>query len=125
MLNKVLWILLGLSGCSAVALGAYGAHAAGFNDVATGRFETALLYHLVHLAGLLGALLLVSPDSALIARASALLFLAGTVCFSGSLYMSAFSGGETSTQLAPVGGVAFMAGWLALGIAGACKAKTE
>lgn len=118
-LTRLLWLALGLLGLSAVALGAYGAHAAGFDQLDRDRFSTALLYHLVHLAGLAAALLLAARDASRLTLGGALLFLAGTAFFSGSLYASAFSGGATTTALAPLGGVCFMAGWLALGVAGA------
>lgn len=117
--TRLLWLALGLLGLSAVALGAYGAHAAGFDQLARERFSTALLYHLVHLAGLAAALLLAGRAPGRLPVASALLFIAGTALFSGSLYASAFSDGAATTALAPFGGTSFMAGWLALGIAGA------
>ncbi|WP_226893279.1 DUF423 domain-containing protein [Nisaea sediminum] len=119
ILTRFLWLTLGLLGLSAVALGAYGAHAAGFDQVAHDRFEAALLYHLVHLAGLAASLLLAGCAPARLPLGAAVLFIAGTAFFSGSLYASAFSGGATTTALAPFGGACFMAGWLALGIAGA------
>jgi len=118
-LTRILWLTLGVFGLSAVALGAYGAHAAGFDQLARDRFDTALLYHLVHLAGLAAGLLLAERGAPRLSLGSALLFTAGILLFSGSLYASAFSGGATTTALAPVGGTCFMAGWLALGLAGA------
>lgn len=119
LITRLLWLVLGFSGLAAVGLGAYGAHAAGFDMTARHRFETALLYHLVHLAGLAAALLLASHGMKRLSLVSALLFVAGTLMFCGALYVSAFSGGTTATASAPIGGTAFMAGWLALGIAGA------
>ena len=119
ILTRFLWLALGFLGLSAVALGAYGAHAAGFDQIARDRFSTALLYHLVHLAGLAASLLLAVRTGPRLPIGGALLFVAGTLFFSGSLYASAFSGGTTATALAPLGGTCFMAGWLALGIAGA------
>lgn len=119
LLLRFLWLALGVLGLLAVGLGAYGAHAAGFDELARDRFQTALLYHLVHLAGLAVALLLAGRETARLPLISALLFLAGILLFSGSLYASAFSGGTTPTALAPFGGTCLMAGWLALGIAGA------
>ncbi|WP_193170521.1 DUF423 domain-containing protein [Nisaea nitritireducens] len=119
VLNRALWIALGFAGLIAVGIGAYGAHAAGFDDVAHDRFASALLYHLVHLGALAAALLLVGRKASRLATAGACLFLLGILLFSGSLYVSAFSGGATPTTLAPYGGMSFMLGWLALGIAGA------
>jgi len=118
-LNRALWIALGLAGLVAVGIGAYGAHAAGFDTVAHDRFASALHYHLVHLSAMAAALLLSGRQTSPLATASACLFLLGMLLFSGSLYASAFSGGATPTTLAPYGGVSFMLGWLALGITGA------
>lgn len=119
VLNRALWIALGIAGLLAVGIGAYGAHAAGFDAIAHDRFASALLYHLVHLAGMAAALLLAGRKPSPLATSSASLFLLGTLLFSGSLYVSAFSGGATPTALAPYGGMSFMLGWLTLGIAGA------
>jgi len=119
VLNHALWIALGFAGLIAVGIGAYGAHAAGFDSVAHDRFASALLYHLVHLCAMAGALLLSGREASPLATASGCLFLLGMLLFSGSLYASAFSGGATTTALAPYGGMSFMLGWLTLGIAGA------
>ena len=119
VLNRALWIALGFAGLIAVGIGAYGAHAAGFDSVAQDRFASALLYHLVHLGALGGSLLLSGQKPSSLATASGCLFLLGILLFSGSLYASAFSGGATTTALAPYGGVSFMLGWLTLGVAGA------
>ncbi len=119
VLSRVLWISLGFAGLIAVGIGAYGAHAAGFDTMAHDRFASALLYHLVHLSAMTGALLLSRQKTQLLAMASAGLFLLGMILFSGSLYASAFSGGATSTMLAPYGGMSLMLGWLTLGFAGA------
>ncbi|WP_420404882.1 DUF423 domain-containing protein [Nisaea sp.] len=124
-LTRILWLLAGLLGFSAVALGAYGAHAAGFDQLAGDRFTTALLYHLVHLAGLTAALILAGRSAVRLPLGSALLFVAGILFFSGSLYASAFSGGTTTSALAPLGGTCLMAGWLALGLAGARSVGKE
>jgi uncharacterized membrane protein YgdD (TMEM256/DUF423 family) len=45
------------------------------------------------------------------------LFVAGTVLFSGSLYVLALTGVRALGAVTPFGGVAFIAGWIALAIA--------
>ena len=119
VLNRALWIVLGFAGLIAVGIGAYGAHAAGFDSVAHERFASALLYHLVHLGALAASLLVSGRTTSPLATASGCLFLLGMLLFSGSLYASAFSDGAATTALAPYGGVSFMLGWLTLGVAGA------
>jgi uncharacterized membrane protein YgdD (TMEM256/DUF423 family) len=118
---RLLWILLGLLGVGAVALGAYGSHTAAFADArAQDIFGTALRYHFAHLpalglAALIGSL---APAAARRAGIAGALFLAGMVLFCGSLYLKALGLAEVSNPLAPAGGFALMAGWLALAWAG-------
>ena len=46
------------------------------------------------------------------------LFLSGMVLFCGTLAFSALGGHHAITMLAPAGGLSFIAGWLALALAG-------
>lgn len=114
---RVLWIFLGLLGASAVALGAYGSHAAALADEASrALFDTGLRYHFAHLpalglAALLGSL---APATARRAAIAGGLFLGGMALFSGSLYLKALGLAEVTNPLAPSGGFLLMAGWLAL-----------
>jgi uncharacterized membrane protein YgdD (TMEM256/DUF423 family) len=101
-----------------VALGAVGAHAAKSapHPEAARLVQTAVLYQLVHGLGLVavGALARQSAPSRLLALAGGLL-LAGVFAFCGSLYSLAFTTVSLGV-LAPLGGSAFMAGWLALAL---------
>jgi len=49
-------------------------------------------------------------------RAAGWLFVAGTVLFSGSLYLLALTGVRAFGAVTPLGGLAFLAGWLALAV---------
>lgn len=118
---RMLWILLGLLGLAAVALGAYGSHAAAFADErAQAVFETAVRYHFAHLPGLGIAALIGSLAPALARRAgvAGALFLAGILLFCGSLYLKALGLADVTNPTAPSGGFLLMAGWLALAWAG-------
>ncbi len=81
-------------------------------------WETAVLYHLVHALGLLliGILCHLMPEVALVRNAGWAL-LAGTLLFSGSLYILVLTGVKPLGMITPLGGVAFLAGWLLLAIA--------
>jgi uncharacterized membrane protein YgdD (TMEM256/DUF423 family) len=122
---RLLWILLGLLGLAAVALGAYGSHAAVFADArAQAVFDTGLSYHFAHLpalglAALIGGLAPIT-DTATTRRAgvAGVLFLAGMLLFCGSLYLKALGQADITNPLAPAGGFLLMAGWLALAWAG-------
>lgn len=112
------WLFIAaVNGLLAVAAGAFGAHAlAGVLDAhALQTFETGARYHMYHaLATGLAALALRERRGA---RLAAALFVAGIVLFSGSLYALAITGLRPIAYATPFGGVAFLAGWAALGYA--------
>jgi len=102
---------------AAVAAGALGAHALR-NRLApemTAVWQTAVQYHAWHaLALAIVALFMIHvPERAGVALAG-WLFVAGIVLFSGSLYALALTGTRALGAITPIGGVAFLAGWLAL-----------
>lgn len=105
------------SGFLAVALGAFGAHALKdhLDAWARGVYETAVLYHFVHTLALLGVALLCragQPRRMLVAAGWA--FAVGLVAFSGSLYLLSVTGVRWLGAVTPLGGVAFLLGWLLL-----------
>ena len=120
-LNGRIWIVVaGISGLLAVALGAYGAHGLDGDAVVMGQFDTANRYHMWHTLAMLGAALgrdRLGPRAAPWATGAAALFAIGLVWFSGALYAATALDQWGLTFLAPWGGTALMAGWLALGIA--------
>lgn len=113
------WILLaGLSGVMAVGLGAYGAHGLAGDSYLQALAERASQYQLLHALALLAADRLAAEGRRL-AHGAALLFLAGTVLFCGSLYVKAVGGMALPVPMVtPAGGIAFMMGWLVLALAG-------
>jgi uncharacterized membrane protein YgdD (TMEM256/DUF423 family) len=104
----------------AVALGAFGAHGlrGRLDPYSLGIYEKAVFYHFVHALGLLiaGAMARSGSLSPLAARRSGLLLLAGIVLFSGSLYLLAVTGWRLLGMVTPLGGLAFIAAWLVLGM---------
>jgi uncharacterized membrane protein YgdD (TMEM256/DUF423 family) len=105
-----------ISACLAVALGAFAAHALKARLAADmlGVFEVGVRYQMYHAFALLalGLALTRWPRRALVT--SGWLFVAGTVLFSGSLYALSLSGPSWLGIVTPLGGVAFLAGWLCL-----------
>ncbi|MEX2541929.1 MAG: DUF423 domain-containing protein [Trueperaceae bacterium] len=97
----------------AVGLGAFGAH--GLREVLTpdrlATFETAVRYQMYHALGLLAA-------AALGARAvpAAPWLLAGSLMFSGSLYLLVSTDTGWWGAVAPIGGLLQIAGWLILAV---------
>jgi uncharacterized membrane protein YgdD (TMEM256/DUF423 family) len=108
-------LLVGLAGASAVLLGAFGAHA--LKDVldATQRelWHTAVQYHFWHALALAAATFVRASKARRIATWA---FALGIVMFSGSLYAMALGAPGWVGIVTPLGGVAFIVGWLALGM---------
>jgi uncharacterized membrane protein YgdD (TMEM256/DUF423 family) len=116
-LAKHFLVIAAFSGFLAVALGAFGAHALKGRlppDLMT-VYQTAVQYQFYHTLALLGVavLLLQFPRHSLLVAGGGF-FALGLVLFSGSLYALSFSGMRWLGAITPLGGLAFMLGWLAL-----------
>lgn len=107
-------------GAMGVGIGAFGAHGLEATLTANGRsdtFDTGSLYHLIHTLALLGVgLLSLVMRSQWLSRA-AYAFIAGVIFFSGSLYVLSIFDVGIMGAIAPIGGTAFIVGWLFIGIA--------
>ena len=121
VLDRVFVSLGGLSGCLAVAAGAFAAHAlrdrlsADMLDV----FQTGATYQMYHALALVGVGILLarfSVGGSTWLTAAGWLFVGGTILFSGSLYALALTVTRWLGAITPIGGVAFLLGWLALAI---------
>jgi uncharacterized membrane protein YgdD (TMEM256/DUF423 family) len=75
-------------------------------------FETAVRYHVYNALGLLGIGAIARTHDSRWLRASAVLIAAGIVLFSGGLYMASFGASGAVHALPPLGGIAWIAGWL-------------
>lgn len=108
--------LVGLAGASAVVFGAFGAHAlkAVLDGPHRELWHTAVEYHFWHALALVAAVWCRPGKASQIAIA---LFALGIVLFSGSLYALALSAPRWIGIVTPFGGLAFIAGWIALGLA--------
>jgi len=98
----------------AVACGAFAAH--GLRDRIAARsleiFETGARYHMYHaLAMILCAIIATSG-----ARSAGWIFQAGIAVFSGSLYALALTDVKVLGAITPLGGLAFLAGWVWLAV---------
>jgi uncharacterized membrane protein YgdD (TMEM256/DUF423 family) len=110
----------GLLGLTGVGLGAMGAHALKATLIERGMmnaWDIGAKYHLLHAVALLGvgawarAAGAGAPGAALLTWVTRL-WVAGVVLFSGSLCWLAVGGPRWLGPVTPLGGVAFMAGWL-------------
>lgn len=116
-----LFLTLGsISAALAVVLGAFGAHAlrARLSPEMLAVYHTGSQYHFYHALGLIlvGVIALHLPALGFL-RAAGWLMLAGTVLFSGSLYLLAVTGDRWLGAVTPLGGLAFIAAWILLAMA--------
>jgi uncharacterized membrane protein YgdD (TMEM256/DUF423 family) len=103
-----------------VAMGAFGAHAlkARIGAESLAIWNTGVQYHLGHALGLIliGLCATLIPDGPWL-RAAGILFIAGILLFSGSLYALALGAPRGLGIVTPLGGLAFLTGWIALAVA--------
>jgi uncharacterized membrane protein YgdD (TMEM256/DUF423 family) len=96
-----------------VVFGAFGAHAlkASLSPKMLSTFETGVRYQMYSALGLLALAWAISrwPERRVVP--AAWLLLAGTVVFSGSLYLLVLTGARWFGAITPIGGVALIAGW--------------
>jgi uncharacterized membrane protein YgdD (TMEM256/DUF423 family) len=118
-MERIFFLLGSLSGLISVALGAFGAHS--LRDRLTSDllavFETGVRYQMYHALALLLAAWAVTRWPGPLTITAGWLFVAGTLIFSGSLYALGLSGMRWLGAITPLGGVAFLGGWLCLALA--------
>lgn len=110
-------LLIGsLAGATAVALGAFGAHAlrASLDERALAIWRTAVDYQFWHALALLLVGVLARESRARSLRVAGAAFAIGLPLFCASLYALALGAPGVVGAITPMGGVAFIAGWLAL-----------
>jgi uncharacterized membrane protein YgdD (TMEM256/DUF423 family) len=114
------WLAIAaVNGALAVLAGAFAAHglSARLDLHSLAIFETGARYHMYTALALGIGAVATREQPSFCARLSAWMFLAGIVLFSGSLYALALTGERWLGFVTPFGGVAMLAGWLALAIA--------
>ncbi len=115
--SKWLAVVAAVNGFLVVALGAFGAH--GLTNLVPAAelsyWQTGVRYHMFHVIAILASGF--CGSGALARRWAAIggwLFVAGIALFCGSMYLLAAQPMAWLSWVAPVGGVAFLAGWGAL-----------
>jgi len=114
------WLFVaGIMGALAVLCGAFAAHGLGarLDENARAVFETAARYHMYHALAMGLATFAMRGEAVARAKAAVILFLIGIILFSGSLYLLALTGMSALGFVTPVGGLAFVAGWILLALA--------
>lgn len=110
-------LILGCSNAAlAVMLGAFGAHGlkARVDAAQLAIWQTASEYHFYHALGLIIVGLLAKQFSATGIVASGWVMLAGTLIFSGTLYLLVLTGQRWLGAITPIGGTALIIAWLML-----------
>ncbi len=114
-----------MAGFLGVALGALAAH--GLKSTLApdmlAAFETGARYQMYHAFALFAAAWGWTQWRAQAFAVAGALFVAGIILFSGSLYLLAFTGTRWLGAITPLGGLAFLAGWLCLAWGAATKMR--
>lgn len=121
-MSGMAWVRVGAAcGALGVAAGAFGAHSLkpSLTPEALAVFETGVRYHMDHALALVGVGLLGVGTRRNVVDVAGWSFLVGIVLFAGSLYGYALHGPHWLVFVTPVGGVAFIVGWVALAVAAA------
>ena len=112
-------MLAAFFGFTGVALGAFAAH--GLKKSLSAEylaiFHTGVTYQLVHALALFGVALLAAHLPGRLVMWAGVSFTIGILLFSGSLYLLTTVGIGKLGIITPFGGLAFLIGWLCLGLA--------
>jgi uncharacterized membrane protein YgdD (TMEM256/DUF423 family) len=106
-------------GFLAVAAGAFGAHLlrARLSPEHLDQFELAARYQMYHALALFAVAWANERFPGRATHASGYAFLVGIVIFCGSIYALAFGAPTWFGAITPIGGVAFLTGWVLLAVA--------
>ena len=118
-MDRVFFALGALSAFLGVTAGAFGAHAlkSRLAPDMLAVFEVAVRYQMYHAFALIVCAWAATKWPGTLVNTSGWLFVAGTIVFSGSLYALSLSGVRWLGAITPLGGLAFLAGWICLAVA--------
>ena len=118
-MDRLFFSLGCLSAGLAVAFGAFGAHALKLRltPELLAVFETGARYQMTHALALLAVAWAATQWPGRAVTVAGWLFALGTLLFSGSLYVLALTGMRWLGAITPLGGGAWLAGWLCLACA--------
>jgi uncharacterized membrane protein YgdD (TMEM256/DUF423 family) len=126
------WIVVAaLSGAISVALGAFAAHGLDLSTEAGRKarewLQTGSHYQIIHALAIVAVVALARNAmlNGRVAIVAQCLFLVGSVLFPGALYALAFGGPRWLGAVAPIGGTAFILGWVSLALAAFMKTEAD
>lgn len=115
-MDRLFFAIGAVSAFIGVATGAFGAHGLkgrlGVEMLAI--FEVGVRYQMYHALALIAVAWAQTRWPGTLVTASGVLFIIGTLLFSGSLYLLSLSGLRWLGAVTPLGGLAFLAGWICL-----------
>lgn len=113
-MNK--FLLLGsIFALLAVIIGAFGAHGLEkimLNEKMLARFNTGVEYQFYHAFGILIVAILLERSKSRLLSSAGIAFSLGIILFSGSLYSYVITGNKMLAMITPIGGLAFIVGWI-------------
>jgi uncharacterized membrane protein YgdD (TMEM256/DUF423 family) len=117
-MRRAFGIAAAVLGASAVALGAFGAHAlqGRLDEAALRIWHTAVEYQFWHALVLLALATLAPARAPRLLRASGIAFCLGTFLFCGSLYALALGAPRWVGAITPLGGLSLILGWTLSGL---------
>jgi uncharacterized membrane protein YgdD (TMEM256/DUF423 family) len=126
------WIVVAaLSGAISVALGAFAAHGLDLSTEAGRKakewLQTGSHYQIIHALAIV-AVVVLARNAMLNGRVAVVtqcLFVVGSVLFPGALYALALGGPRWLGAVAPIGGAAFILGWVSLALAALMQSDAD
>lgn len=118
-MERIFFAVGAVSAFVAVAAGAFGAHSLknSLSQEMLVIFETAARYQMYHAFALIATAWALSRFPSQVVTTAGWLFVVGTILFSGSLYALSLTETRWLGAITPLGGLAFLAGWLCLAFA--------
>ncbi|SMP48857.1 DUF423 domain-containing protein [Noviherbaspirillum suwonense] len=115
-MEKLFIIAGAISAFIGVAGGAFGAHAlkSRLAPDLLAVFEVGVRYQMYHAFALIATAWIIGRWPGGAANAAGWLFIAGTLLFSGSLYLLSLTGVRWLGAITPLGGLAWLAAWACL-----------
>jgi uncharacterized membrane protein YgdD (TMEM256/DUF423 family) len=116
--ERLFYVCAAIAGFLAAAMGALGVHALRprIEPELFGMFETAVHYQMFHALALFAAAWGVTRWRHKAIGAAGVLFMVGMVLFSATIYVRVLVHAEWASALAPIGGMAYLTGWLCLAV---------
>lgn len=130
-MQKTFLILGALICLLSIVMGAFGAHMIEnqFGERSSAIFDTAATYQMYHGLAILFTCLISMHLNSKLFKLAIYFFIAGTICFSGSLYLLAFKtiigpAIHYIGPITPIGGLLYIIGWM-LFISGVIKSQQQ